>query len=73
MLGQLSAAGLCSEAKDGQILIDNNVRSATEAHADIEFSGELCLKSFTWSAQAFNVRSVKPISSTGQVRTHVIS
>jgi class 3 adenylate cyclase len=67
------AAGLCREAKDGQILIDINVCGATEAHADIEYIGELDLKGFTRPAKAFNVRSVKPISSTGRVRTHMVS
>jgi adenylate cyclase len=57
------AARLCGEAKHGQILIDINVRSAIEPHAEIEFVGELNLRGFTRPTKAFNVRSLKPISS----------
>jgi class 3 adenylate cyclase/CheY-like chemotaxis protein len=56
------AARLCNEAKDGQILIDISVRSAAEAHADIEFTEELTLKGFSRPVKAFNVRSLKPTS-----------
>jgi class 3 adenylate cyclase len=56
------AARLCGEAKDGQILIEISVRSAAEAHADIEFTEELTLKGFTRPVKAFNVRSLKPKS-----------
>jgi hypothetical protein len=57
------AARLCGEAKDGQILIDVNVRSAAEVHAEIEFVGELNLRGFTRPTKTFNVLKLKPISS----------
>jgi adenylate cyclase len=57
------AARLCGEAKDGQILIDINVRSAIEAQADIEFIGELNLRGFTRPVKAFNVPNLQSISS----------
>jgi adenylate cyclase len=56
------AARLCNEAKDGQILVDISVRSAAEAHADIDFAAELTLKGFSRPVKAFNVRSLKPAS-----------
>jgi class 3 adenylate cyclase len=49
------AARLCAEARDGQILIDENVRSAIENIAEIEPAGELRLKGLHRSVQAFNV------------------
>jgi adenylate cyclase len=58
------AARLCGEAKDGQILIDINVRSAIEAQADVEFIGELNLRGFTRPQKTFNVRSLTTISAT---------
>jgi adenylate cyclase len=58
------AARLCGEAKDGQILVDINVRSAIEARADIEFIGELSLNGFTRPQKTFNVRSLTTISAT---------
>jgi adenylate cyclase len=57
------AARLCNEAKDGQILIDISVRSAAEAHADIEFTEELTLKGFSRPVKAFNVRTLKSASN----------
>jgi class 3 adenylate cyclase/CheY-like chemotaxis protein len=57
------AARLCGEAKDGQILIDINVRGATEAHAETEFIGELNFTGFIRPTKAFNVPNLKPISS----------
>jgi adenylate cyclase len=57
------AARLCGEAKDGQILIDINVCSATEAHVEVEFIGELNLGGFTRPTKAFNVLKLKPIAS----------
>jgi adenylate cyclase len=57
------ASRLCGEAKDGQILVDINVSSATDAHAELEFIGELSLDGFTRATKVFNVRSLKPISS----------
>jgi class 3 adenylate cyclase len=58
------AARLCGEAKDGQILIDINVRSATEAHGEIELIGELNLKGFARPMKAFNVLTLTPLSSS---------
>jgi adenylate cyclase len=55
------AARLCGEAKDGQILIDINVRSAIEAHADIQSVGELNLKGFSRPTKTFNVLNSKPM------------
>jgi class 3 adenylate cyclase len=57
------AARLCDEAKDGDVLIDINVRSAAEAHGDIEFIGELNFPGFTRPVKTFNVLKLKPISS----------
>jgi class 3 adenylate cyclase len=58
------AARLCGEAKDGQILVDINVSSATEAEADMEFIGELGLRGFTRPIKTFNVLKLKPVSPT---------
>jgi adenylate cyclase len=58
------AARLCGEAKDGQILVDINVSSATEAESDIEFIGEMNLKGFTRPLKTFNVLKLKPVSHT---------
>jgi class 3 adenylate cyclase len=58
------AARLCGEAKDGQILIDINVRSATEAHGEIEFIDELNLKGFARPIKAFNVLTLTPLSTS---------
>jgi class 3 adenylate cyclase len=58
------AARLCGEAKDGQILVDINVRSATEAHANIEFIGELNLRGFTRPTKTFNLLNLIPTSTT---------
>ena len=57
------AARLCGEAKNGQILIDINVRSAIEAHAEIEFVGELSLRGFTRPMKTFNVLRLNSISA----------
>ena len=56
-------AMLSGEAKNGQILIDINVRSAIEAHAEIEFVGELSLKGFTRPMKTFNALRLKSISA----------
>jgi adenylate cyclase len=58
------AARLCSEAKDGQILIDIGVRTAAEMHADVEFIEELTLKGFARPMKAFNVRNLKSTPDT---------
>jgi adenylate cyclase len=49
------AARLCSDAKDGQILIDSKVQAAIEASAATEDAGELTLKGFHRPIRAFNV------------------
>ncbi len=49
------AARLCSDAKDGQILIDAKVQTAIEASAATEPAGELLLKGFHRPVRAFNV------------------
>jgi DNA-binding response OmpR family regulator len=52
------AARLCSQALDGQILIDPKVQAATEAMATTETAGELALKGLHRPITAFNVRAV---------------
>jgi class 3 adenylate cyclase len=52
------ASRLCDEAKDGQILIDNKVRVAVEAIAELEPAAELKLKGFHRPVAAANVRAV---------------
>ena len=52
------ASRLCDEAKDGQILIDNKVRAAVEAMAELEPLAELKLKGFHRPIAAANVRAV---------------
>jgi adenylate cyclase len=49
------AARLCSEALDGQILIDGKVLSAIEAVAETQPAGELTLKGLHRPVPAFNV------------------
>ena len=49
------AARLCGEAKDGQILIDNKVRSAVEGVAELEPLEALVLKGFLRPIMAANV------------------
>jgi adenylate cyclase len=53
------ASRLCDEAKNGQILVDINVFSAVEMHADVEFTEELALKGFSRPVKTFNVRRLK--------------
>ncbi len=52
------AARLCSEARDGQILIDGKVLHAVEAIAETERAGELTLKGLHRPIPAFNVRGL---------------
>jgi class 3 adenylate cyclase len=52
------AARLCSEAANGQILVDAKVQSAVEAIARIEPLGEVSLKGFPRPMQIYNVSSV---------------
>jgi class 3 adenylate cyclase len=54
------AARLCSDAKDGQILIDSKVQSAIEESTATEPAGELTLKGFQRAVRAFNVCAVLP-------------
>jgi class 3 adenylate cyclase len=49
------AARLCSDARDGQILIDSNVRAALDGRATAEPVGELILKGLHRPIEAFNV------------------
>ena len=49
------AARLCSEAKDGQILISGRVVAAVEKVTPLEDLGSLTLKGLTQSVSAFNV------------------
>jgi class 3 adenylate cyclase len=53
------AARLCSEAKDGQILIDSRVRAAVEDFATMEAIGDLTLKGFNRQVKAFNLMCVQ--------------
>ena len=53
------AARLCSEAKDGQILIDSRVRAVVENFATMEAIGELTLKGFNRPVKAFNLMCVE--------------
>jgi class 3 adenylate cyclase len=52
------AARLCSEAGDGQILIDRKVQAATEQLVTTEPAGELTLKGLHRPVKTFNVRAV---------------
>jgi class 3 adenylate cyclase len=54
------AARLCSDAKDGQILIDGKVHSAIEASVNTEFAGELALKGIHRPVRVFNVCALVP-------------
>ena len=53
------AARLCSEAKPGQILVSQRVCGRIEQHLAMEPVGELALKGFHRSVQAFNVTALK--------------
>jgi len=53
------AARLCSEAEDGQILIDRKVQAAVEAFAVTQHTGELTLKGLHRPVATFNVATVK--------------
>jgi adenylate cyclase len=57
------AARLCADAGHGQVLVDINVRSAIEAHAEIEYVGEKTLRGFARPIKTFNVLSLKTPSS----------
>jgi adenylate cyclase len=56
------ASRLCSEAKNGQILISQRVRAEVEEIADLEPVGELTLKGIHRPIAAFNVRRLKVVS-----------
>ena len=49
------AARLCSDAKDGQILIEGKVLSAVEESTSTEPAGELTLKGIHRPVRVFNV------------------
>jgi class 3 adenylate cyclase len=53
------AARLCSDAKDGQILIDAKVQAAIEERTSTEPAGELVLKGFHRPVRAFNVCALR--------------
>jgi adenylate cyclase len=57
------AARLCSEAKDGQILIDGKVGVAVEGIADLEPLEALTLKGFHRPVRASNVRAISASAS----------
>jgi adenylate cyclase len=52
------AARLCSQAQDGQVLIDPKVQTAVESLATTEPAGELVLKGLHRPIAAFNVQAV---------------
>ena len=52
------AARLCSEAADGQILIDRKVQVAVETFADTQQAGQLTLKGLHRPVATFNVTGV---------------
>jgi len=52
------AARLCSEAANGQILIDERVRAAVERIAAVQSIGEVALKGFQRPTPIYNVSSV---------------
>ena len=52
------AARLCSDAKDGQILVDGKVQAAVESDVGTEPAGELVLKGFHRPMRAFNIRTL---------------
>jgi adenylate cyclase len=56
------AARLCSDAKDGQILIEGKVHSAIEASTSTEEAGEVTLKGIHRPVRVFNVCA--PLPST---------
>jgi adenylate cyclase len=49
------ACRLCTEAHDGQILIDAKVHSAIDGLVAVEAVGDLTLKGFRWPVAAFSV------------------
>jgi class 3 adenylate cyclase len=54
------AARLCSDAKDGQILIDGKVHSSIESSIGAEPAGELSLKGIHRPVRVFNVSALVP-------------
>jgi adenylate cyclase len=54
------AARLCSDAKDGQILIEGKVHSAIESSTSTEPAGELTLKGIHRPVRVFNVCALPP-------------
>jgi class 3 adenylate cyclase len=53
------AARLCSEANDGQILIERKVQAAIEGFATTEPAGQLMLKGLHRPVTTFNVAAVR--------------
>jgi adenylate cyclase len=49
------ACRLCTEAHDGQILIDAKVHSVIDGLVTVESAGDLTLKGFRWPISAFSV------------------
>ncbi|MGZ3410246.1 MAG: response regulator [Xanthobacteraceae bacterium] len=55
------AARLCSEARDGQILIERKVRNHVEDHVETEEAGSLTLKGLHRPVAAFDIRMLRPV------------
>lgn len=55
-----TAARLCGEAGDGQILVTQRVASAIDGHARLEPLGEMALKGLARPVAVFNVTSIDP-------------
>jgi adenylate cyclase len=53
------ASRLCGEARPGQILVSQRLRSSVEDLIEVEPAGELTLKGFTKSVTAYNVVGLK--------------
>jgi adenylate cyclase len=54
------AARLCSEAKDGQILVSRRVATAAEDTVPLEDIGSLSMKGISQPVQVYNVLRVSP-------------
>ena len=57
------AARLCSDAKDGQILIEGKVHSAIESSISTESAGEVTLKGIHRPVRVFNVCALLPAAA----------
>ena len=58
------AAKLCSDAKDGQFLIESKVLSAVEASTSIEPAGGATLKGIHRPVRVFNVCAIPPSATS---------